>query len=118
MDLQEWWFFYGRNPVIAAFILSKPIEEAHMTIKLINDNLPENTFKESQRYLIERLGRKVEFIIPSKSTNFETVAFEDETLVFESPDTVKIYSRAYGYRRMSLQSFITQKEALLGISIH
>lgn len=89
-----------------------------MTIKLINENLPESTFRETQRTLIEKFGRKVDFIISNTSANRDAITDEDETLVFESTDAVKIYSRAYGYRRMSLQSFITQKEALLGISIH
>ncbi|MCA0385266.1 MAG: hypothetical protein LCH34_06655 [Firmicutes bacterium] len=89
-----------------------------MTIKLINENLPESTFKETQRTLIEKFGRQVEFIISNTPYKSDKLANEDEIIVFESKDTIKIYSRAYGYRRMSLQSFITQKEALLRISIH
>jgi len=89
-----------------------------MTIKLINENLSDSSFKEKQIFLIEKFGRQVEFTISDMSSGTESLANEDETIVFESPDTIKIYSRAYGYRRMSLQSFISQKEASLGISIH
>lgn len=89
-----------------------------MTIKLINENLSDSSFKEKQIFLIEKFGRQVEFTISDMSSGTESLANEDETIVFESPDSVKIYSRVDGYRRMSLQSFISQKEASLGISIH